>query len=418
MLFNKPTKVEPQDLKETFPLRSLPKRIIRYVSQLATMEHCKKGQQLFDIGDNSKYVYYLLKGEVVLNRANKGPRTITAGTAEARFPLGREHPSTQQAIATTKATFAKISYELLQNIERINPNAPASFDSKVEVVEDELEDQLYVDFYTKLQDGEFELPSMPDIAVQIGKVVDNPNTDSSDIAKVIQLDPALTARIISVVNSPLYAGTRRIENCPDAITRLGRQVTRNLVVSFILKSLFRTRYPELRTRMNELWMHSRQVAALCHVLARKTKGLDPDKAMLAGLIHDIGVVPIISAAKAYPQLAESPQVLEKTINRLRAEVGNLVLRRWDFLEGFTDIALHAEDWTRDEGNTPDYTDLVIVSQLHSYIGTPRMSELPRLDLVPAFHKLTLGKLTPRHSLKVLDEAKTDIQAVQDLLDSG
>lgn len=418
MLFNKPTKVEPQDLKEAFPLRTLPKRIIRYVAELATLEHYKKGHQLFDVGDSSQYVYYLLKGEVRLNRPNKGPRTITAGTAEARFALGREAPSPAQAITTSKATVAKITRELLQNIERIKPNKPASFDGEVEVVEDELEDKLYVEFYTKLQDGEFELPSMPDIAVQIGKVVDNPNTDSNDIAKVIQLDPAITARIISTVNSPLYASTRRIENCPDAITRLGRQVTRNLVVSFVLKSLFRTRYPELRKRMAELWKHSRQVAALCHVLARKTKGLDPDKAMLAGLIHDIGIVPIISAAKAYPQLAENPEVLEKTINRLRAEVGNLVLRRWDFLEGFSDIALHAEDWGRDEGNTPDYTDLVIVSQLHSYIGTPRMNSLPRLDLVPAFHKLTLGKLTPRHSLKVLDEAKADIQAVENLLDGG
>ena len=140
--------------------------------------------------------------------------------------------------------------------------------------------------------------------------------------------------------------------------------------------------------------------------------------MLAGLIHDIGVVPIISAAREYPELANNPEMLEKTINRLRAEVGTLVLKRWDFMDEFSDVAAHAEDWARDKSNTTDYTDLVIVSQLHAYIGTPRMQKLPRLDLVPAFHKLAMGKLTPRHSLKFLDEAQSDVQAVENLLDSG
>lgn len=417
-MFSKPKKVEPQDLKELVPLRNLPNRIIRYVAQLATLEHCSKGQQLFSLGGKSPHVYYVLKGEVRLDRPDKGPRIITAGTTESHFPIGREQPCAQTATTTCRSTLIKIDRELLQNIERIKPGKQSSFDKSVEVVEDELDDKLYVDFYTKLQDGKFELPSMPDVAVRISKVVNNPDTNSADIAKVIQMDPALTGRIISVVNSPLYAGSRRIDSCPDAVTRLGRQVTRNLVLSFVLKSLFRTRNESLRKRMSMLWAHSRQVAAICHVLARKTKGLDPDRAMLAGLIHDIGVVPIISAAREYPELADNPEMLEKTINRLRAEVGTLVLRRWDFMDEFADVTAHAEDWTRDKSNTTDYTDLVIISQLHAYIGTPRMQKLPRLDLVPAFHKLAAGKLTPRHSLKFLDEAKNDVQAVESLLDSG
>jgi HD-like signal output (HDOD) protein len=417
-MFSKPKKVEPQDLKELVPLRNLPNRIIRYVAELATLEHCAKGQELFRVGDRGQDVYYVLKGEVRLDRPEKGPRLITAGTTEARFPIGREAPAVQSATTTSRTTLIKLSRELLQNIERIKPGKQSSFDKSVEVVEDELDDKLYVDFYTKLQDGKFELPSMPDVAVRISKVVNNPNTNSADIAKVIQMDPALTGRLISVVNSPLYAGSRRIDSCPDAVTRLGRQVTRNLVLSFVLKSLFRTRNESLRRRMSDLWAHSRQVAAICHVLARKTKGLDPDRAMLAGLIHDIGAVPIISAAREYPELADNPEMLEKTINRLRGEVGTLVLKRWDFMDEFSDVAAHAEDWTRDTSNTTDYTDLVIVSQLHAYIGTPRMQKLPRLDLVPAFHKLAMGKLTPRHSLKYLDEAKNDVQAVETLLDSG
>lgn len=129
----------------------------------------------------------------------------------------------------------------------------------------------------------------------------------------------------------------------------------------------------------------------------------------------------------YPSLAPPESTLSwlktlsywmETTHRLRAQVGALVLRKWDFMEEFTDVALHAENWARDKGNSADYTDLVIVSQLHACVGTPRMQELPRLDLIPAFHKLAKGKLSPQQSMKVLEKSKADIQAVENLLDGG
>ena len=168
--------------------------------------------------------------------------------------------------------------------------------------------------------------------------------------------------------------------------------------------------------MSELWNHSRKVAAVCHVLARLGSKLDPDRAMLAGLIHDIGAVPILSAAKEYPNLIENPELLDTTVNRLQARVGALVLRKWNFMDELADVALQAENWARDESNTLDYIDLVILGQLHAYIGSPRMQPLPRIDLVPAFHKLGNGKLTPQQSLKIIEKSKSDIQAVEQLLD--
>ena len=77
--------------------------------------------------------------------------------------------------------------------------------------------------------------------------------------------------------------------------------------------------------------------------------------------------------------------------------------------------MHAEDWMYDDSSSPRYVDLVIVAQLHAYIGSDKMECLPRLDTVPAFHKLALGQLTPRHSLAILENAKESIQALQALL---
>jgi HD-like signal output (HDOD) protein len=167
--------------------------------------------------------------------------------------------------------------------------------------------------------------------------------------------------------------------------------------------------------MAQLWRHSAFVAALCHELARVTPGLEPAQALLCGLLHDIGALAIIGASRKKPELAENPELLDQVLSNLKADVGAMVLKKWDFPGYFVQVALHAEEWMRDKRHEPDYVDLLLVAQLHSYVGTTRMQHLPRLDLVPAFHKLALGKLTPRHSIGVLENAKEQIRELREML---
>ncbi len=418
MLFGKQKTIRIEDLADMIPLCTLPKRILRYVTTLATLEHASGKTRLFNLGEQTKEVFYLIKGQVALNSAKGVAATISAGTPQAKLPLNMEQPCKHSAITLNRATLIKIPVEIMHNVKQLGSCLSTSSEEAVERVEDEMKDKHYADLFCKLQDGDFEIPSMPDVAIRISKAVNNPDATSTDIARVIQMDPALAARMIHIVNSPLYASRHRIDNCPDAVTRLGRATTRSLVLSFVLKNLFRTKHTLLRGRMSELWAHSRKVAAVCHVLARLGSKLDPDRAMLAGLIHDIGAIPILNAAKDYPSLIENPELLDKAVNRLQARTGALILQQWNFMDEFADVALQADNWVWDKGNTISYIDLVILGQLHAYIGTPRMQTLPRIDLTPAFHKLGNGKLTPQQSLKIIEKSKADIQAVEQLLDGG
>ncbi len=410
--------VRAEDLTATVPFRNLPRRIAQHLAGLASLERHPPGHYLFRAGETGVHVFFLLEGEVRLDSPDNESRTVSAGTAQARFPLSASRPHKTDAVTTSAATLIRLPWELLQNVEKLESTPGGESAASIKLAENELEDSIYYDFYCAMQKGRFEVPSMPDVAVRISKAVKNPDNDMGDIARIIQMDPALTARIIRVVNSVAFGGQRQIDNCKDAVVRLGRNATRNLVISFVLKSLFRTKSKLLHQCMTDLWSHSSRVASICHILARITPGLDSDRAMLSGLIHDIGSVPLINAANNYPELMKNPPLLERVIARLRAEIGAMVLRRWEFMEEFAEVALHAEDWLRDTETAPDYTDLVIVSQLHAYVGSPRMQELPRLDLVPAFHKLALGTLTPRQSIKILEESKAEIQAVEQMLREG
>lgn len=259
------------------------------------------------------------------------------------------------------------------------------------------------------------LPTIPDAAMKIRRAINDEKANNIKIARVVQTDPTITARLIQISNSPFYHRRKTIESCPEALTRLGLKVAQDLITSFSLKTVFKAKTRLIRTRMNDLWQHCSYVAAICAVLAHKTPGFDPDRAMLAGLLHDIGIVPILTLADRYPELNDDPSALDRAIKDFRGHVGALIVRKWNFPDDFEDVVLHAEDWYRDESREPDYTDLVIVSQLHSFVGQIGIHRYPPMNTLPAYTKLVKGKLDTDLSMNILEIAKDEIWQIQKML---
>jgi HD-like signal output (HDOD) protein len=398
------------ELEGLFHIREQSTLIKQHLARIGEIITVESNTTLFspEINDNS--IYYLISGEIRIDSADHS-KLIKSGTAKANFPLSEHRPHQATAITTKPCDLLKLPWETLYNLKKTAVHTNTNTRNNLQLEADE----FIMKFHDEMKNGKLDLPIMPDLATRIIKATDNPDTLSSDIASIIQLDPSLTARLIQVVNSPAYIGLNPIDNCPDAVTRLGRIATRNLVVSFTLKNIFKSPSQVLKKRMSGLWKHSCNVASICHVLAQITPGLQPDNAMLSGIIHDIGTIPILSAARSHPKLMENPALLDQTIDKLRGEIGAMTLKQWGFSKEYVDVVLHAEDWLDDRFTKATYTDLVLVSQLHTFVGKPRMNELPRIDLIPAFHKLMLGELTPEFSLKVLELAKRDIAALGQLL---
>lgn len=266
-----------------------------------------------------------------------------------------------------------------------------------------------------MQTRNISLPTLPDISLKIRKAINDERANNSRIARVVQVDPAITGRLIHIANSPLYLGRKKIESCPEALTRLGLRASQHFITSFAMKSVFQAKSPYIRKRMQELWAHSSYVAAICAVMAHKTHGFDPDRAMLAGLVHDIGVVPVLTCADRNPHLVGSNQLIDHAIEEVRADMGILVIKAWNFPEDFEDVVVHAENWQRNGEGEADYTDLVILSQLHSYVGTLHIHKCPPIDELPAYRKL-LGKGKEADmSRNILELAKEEIRQIQTML---
>lgn len=400
-------------LLKLHPLSDLLADDIEDLARNIRVEQLQAGSVLFQQGATDPLAIYLLAGTVELGDRGGRRSQVTGGDASARRALCQEKPRSATATALTDVAIIRIDDKLLElmlNTRNLAQGAtPATLDA--DVIEDRLFSRLYQDYL----DDQLAVPSMPDIALRVRRAIDDPNKNVEDIAKIVQADPGLTARLVQVANSPLYRGTTPVLGCRQAVTRLGLQQTRNLVYSFALKQLFRADSAPLRKRMIGMWQHTASVAAIAAVLAKLTPGFEIDRGLLAGLVHDIGVLPILSYAERYPQLLANPAVFDDVLARLRGQIGVLVLRKWEFEEDLAMVALEAENWERDAGPEVDYADLIIIAQLHSYVGTPRMATLPAIDQVPAFTKLALGKLSPRMSVQILEEAHKDIAAVEKLL---
>jgi len=353
---------------------------------------------------------FLQRGSVQVQTRSGTMSMLRAGTAQARYPMPRAQ-DVVSLLATEPCTFVSLplSFGKAHKLPRQTRMDPM----QLTVQENTALTTLRHSFRSRQR----ELPSLPDLALKIGRAMDDPETTNEDIARLIQLDPALTARLVSVVNSAAFGGLSKITSVQQAAARLGRKKVRSLVYSCLLKSIFKVPSPTLKRRMEALWQHSASVAALSFVLGRATPGIDPEQALLAGLIHDIGAISVIGGIGEFPILAEREQVLDHVIADLRVEAGIQTLTCWGLQDELQDVVEHAEDWLRMGSAIPDNTDVVILAQLHALIGSPRQARLPRVDEVPAFCKLVQGELTPSHSLRILDEAAADVREVHSLISS-
>jgi HD-like signal output (HDOD) protein len=253
-----------------------------------------------------------------------------------------------------------------------------------------VEDRFYRTVVDALTHDRLTLPTLPEVALRIGDMSRREDVSIPQLAAELSKDAAMSVRLLRVANSALSQPGRRIENLAQAITRLGLQMTRLLVTGLAVEHLFVSRSPFLQQRLRQSWTRSVEVAALAQVLARHCTLLKPELAMLAGLVHEVGVLPIVRVAEQHPELCSSAEMLDSVIKRLRSRVGRLLLQAWQFPEGLSEVTYFAEDLYRSHAGPPDYVDLIIVAVLQVYgIRDPALARVDR-HAVSAFVRLDLS----------------------------
>lgn len=251
-----------------------------------------------------------------------------------------------------------------------------------------LAEKVHAELIQAVNNDELVLPTLPEVALRVREAAEDPDIGIPDLAKVIGSDAALTARIIKVVNSPLLRAGREITDLQAALGRLGINYTCNLATGLAMAQMFQATSDVIDRKMREVWNKSTEVAGICHVLCRSYTRLQPDQATLAGLVHLIGVLPILTYAEEHDSLLGDSISLDHVIERIHPLIGERILRAWDFPEQIVQVPAQYQDLGRDSASV-DYVDIVQVAILQSYLGSGHPYAQQDWSQVPAFAKLGL-----------------------------
>ncbi|MBN2041054.1 MAG: HDOD domain-containing protein [Spirochaetes bacterium] len=252
-----------------------------------------------------------------------------------------------------------------------------------------------------------DIPVIPQVAAKVLQLQeDNLQISFNELERIIKLDPAITARILKVANSALYARQKEITNLQQAITLLGFKMIKSMILLICASNIYgKTKkkfkgYPETiatKSSVMEMWRHLVLTAFIARHMATKMK-LDDRKEdiFVAGLLHDIGrVVLMINHSELYEKfLQEAGNNLEKDILRIEdsifgynhLEVGKLVLEKWNFPDELVDVISQHHSKHID---SPFKTSITIVSiaNLYARVLVNERLSVPDLDNQEEYMKI-------------------------------
>ena len=226
-----------------------------------------------------------------------------------------------------------------------------------------------------------DIPTLPLIYQELFRMMQDPEVSAPAIAEVITLDPALTAKILHLVNSAFYGYKKQIKTISRAVVVLGFQAVRNAALAISVFDFFKDAPNSDEREMTKFWEHSIAVATICKVLAHRAGINQTEEAFTVGLLHDTGkLVEKFYFPQDFADLCRATQEqhlswidCERMLFQVNhATIGKAVFRMWDFPPSVVD-AVHLHHSSVKTSKYPQVTSLVHVADFVSYqmgLGAP------------------------------------------------
>ncbi|MFT7676030.1 MAG: HD-like signal output (HDOD) protein, partial [Gammaproteobacteria bacterium] len=189
-----------------------------------------------------------------------------------------------------------------------------------------------------------QLPALPEAAIKIRQVVNTPEIGTNEIIEIVQTDPVLSARLV-------------------------------------------------KNQLTRLYEESIAVSSLAFVITdEKFNDLDPEQALLAGLMHNFGLIPILKYVDNHHEMVTTLESLNKSLVNLELPISTLLFQQWNFDEVFIEVVEQVANWNRNTAASVDYVDIVIASKLIYLQQTNCLDEGLDFNNVPIIRKLGLNDL--------------------------
>lgn len=235
--------------------------------------------------------------------------------------------------------------------------------------------------------------SPPILYYQLREKLDDPNTNFDDLADIVKTDPAMSARLLKIVNSAFYGFDERVDTLTHAMNIIGTEQLTDLALAAIVTSKFQG-IPRDLINMETFWMHSIACGIAARKIAKPMSGVEAERIYLGGMLHDIGSLILFKespeeAKKILLRCKESGENLFKVEKEVlgydHAEVGALLLTEWKMSERLVEVVKYHHN----PANAGDYMEeACIVARADALvyemnIGNSGEPGVPELDPIVA-----------------------------------
>lgn len=155
--------------------------------------------------------------------------------------------------------------------------------------------------------GELVFPTSVNAALRVQLALDNPDCPMDEAIRLVLAEPVLAARTVAIANSAMFnrSGSAPITNVRNAITRIGYHNLFALAAAMVVRQFgSKITDPLVRAKAEQLWDHTIHVAALARIIAREVTNVNPDTALFAAIVHEVGGFYLLSRADEFPGLLE------------------------------------------------------------------------------------------------------------------
>ncbi len=409
-----------ESLNQLIPVRSLKEDELTAFSIGGYAEKFEDSYRLFTENETIDHVLYLLAGSVKIESSSGRGYQISAGSAQSRFPLSTGVKHTTTATTITPVTVLRVSSEVMADSQEIVDSEIMGETTELREIPQELEDsQLFQAIYQNYTQEDLALSILPSVADMVSRGISR-DINESQAARIIESDPVITAKLISVANSPLFHGSGTICTALDAINSIGMDATRYVVKNACSKFVMTSANRAYAEQIQDSCVESLLISGLCFALASLTEKVDPKQALTAGLLSNIGIMPFSHYVDKFPSQMYTQDEIDKGWPIVRSFMGTFVLEKLGFPKQISQIPQFADDLFYDFGSEMDLTDIVIISRLQMRINKFSRDNLPDLKTLPSIQKLGGNGLTPELSRLLnqmaLKRVKMPLAVVKQTLD--
>ncbi len=210
------------------------------------------------------------------------------------------------------------------------------------------ENALYTILTEKIKQDTLVLPTLPAVALKVRTAADDPNINLGQMSEIITQDPALSLGMLKIANSAIVGRSVKVETVAQAVTRIGLRQIKCIATAMALEQVFVSQNEIVAMYMKKSWIKTVDIASVAislmtiYLKDHKHTSLTLDTLTLAALVHNIGILPILTEAESHPDVFANPTFLQQAIIKLSGKVGGTITRTWGLSEEFT---LLSESWS-------------------------------------------------------------------------